>query len=608
VPAFLVWFSRLLPTNPIVIRLVEGGGRRTRDLYLRSGYLGILAVVLIFGLIGPTTTMKDLAQRGANAFTIIAFGQVALICLLTPVFMAGAIAQESNPRTWDILLTTPLNNLQIVLGTLFGRLFFILALLVSTLPLFATTQLFGGVPPLAVVLSYAIAVSSAILVGAIAVTLSVTRSAGKRAVFVFYITVVMYLFITYAADIAARKANPVGVGTGAFETTWLTPLNPFLALEALLLPNTYAIPSTAGRGALAAWWMGHPVAAFCWTCLVISGVMILWATVRLRVIGTRGAYIPWWRKLLQPRTPTGEREPRTVGTNPIAWRERTARFSSAFGLFGRWAFAAAGFLAGLLIVVLYHVGFLAPGEFQLALLTTVIAEVVIVSLTAINLSGTAVSREREDGTLDLLLTTPIQPGPYLAGKLQGLVQYLLPMILVPFVTLGAASIYVLAGGFGTEQPLVVSATVGTATVPVPIVLPEAAIEVTVVLVAFVAFCVMVGLQWSIKSKGTIGSVIAAFGVVVLVGGTLGACGAVSGRSIPVVGAVITALSPVNLALAAISPETVLWGGSADLAGARTGLAVGSVLAAAGYFGAVFGMHAAMKRTFMMTVRRLAGTN
>ena len=209
VPAFLVWLSRLLPTNPIVVRLVEGGGRRTRDLYLRSGYLGILAVILIFGLIGPTTTMKDLAQRGANAFTIIAFGQVALICLLTPVFMAGAIAQESNPRTWDILLTTPLNNLQIVLGTLFGRLFFILALLVSTLPLFATTQLFGGVPPLAVLLSYAIAVSSAILVGAIAVTLSVTRSAGKRAVFVFYITVVMYLFVTYAADVAARKANPV---------------------------------------------------------------------------------------------------------------------------------------------------------------------------------------------------------------------------------------------------------------------------------------------------------------------------------------------------------------------------------------------------------------
>jgi hypothetical protein len=168
-------------------------------------------------------------------------------------------------------------------------------------------------------------------------------------------------------------------------------------------------------------------------------------------------------------------------------------------------------------------------------------------------------------------------------------------------------VYVLAGGFGTSQPLAVAASVGTATVMVPVVLPEAAIEVTLVLVAFVAFCVMVGLQWSIKSKGTIGSVIAAFGVVVLVGGTLGICGAASGQSIPVVGAVITALSPVNLTLAAVAPERVLWGGSADLSGARTGLAVGSVLAAAAYFGAVFGMHASMKRTFMMTVRRLAGT-
>ena len=36
--------------------------------------------------------------------------------------------------------------------------------------------------------------------------------------------------------------------------------------------------------------------------------------------------------------------------------------------------------------------------------------------------------------------------------------------------------------------------------------------------------------------------------------------------------------------------------------------VGSVIAGATYFGAVFAMHAAMKRTFMMTVRRLAGTN
>ena len=162
------------------MRLVQGGSRRLRHLYVRSGYLAILMVILLISLLGPAQSLRELAQRGANAFTIVAFGQVALICLLTPVFMAGAISQEANPRTWDILLTTPLNSAQIVFGNLFGRLFFVLALLLSSLPLFLFIQYFGGVPGDSILLSYLVAGCSAFLVAAIAVTLSVTRTAGRR--------------------------------------------------------------------------------------------------------------------------------------------------------------------------------------------------------------------------------------------------------------------------------------------------------------------------------------------------------------------------------------------------------------------------------------------
>ena len=107
-PAILDWFLRLVPLNPIAVRLVEGGGRRLRHLTLRSGYLAAMIVLLLLALIGPSTSLRELAQRGASAFTLVSFGQVGLICLLTPVFMAGAIAQEASPRTWDILLSTPL--------------------------------------------------------------------------------------------------------------------------------------------------------------------------------------------------------------------------------------------------------------------------------------------------------------------------------------------------------------------------------------------------------------------------------------------------------------------------------------------------------------------
>ena len=43
-PAILNWLLRLLPTNPICMRLVQGGSRRIRHLYLRSGYLAVMII------------------------------------------------------------------------------------------------------------------------------------------------------------------------------------------------------------------------------------------------------------------------------------------------------------------------------------------------------------------------------------------------------------------------------------------------------------------------------------------------------------------------------------------------------------------------------------
>lgn len=609
-PAILNWLLRLLPANPICMRLVQGGSRRAKHLYVRSGYLAVMMIVLFFGLLGSGNSLRELASRGADAFTVISYGQVALICLLTPVFMAGAIAQEANPRTWDILLTTPLNSPQLVLGNLFGRLFFVLALLFSTLPLFAITQYYGGVPGRSIFLSYAIAASSSLLVATIAVTLSVTRTAGKRAVFVFYVTVVMYLFTTYAWDRYLRP--PVGGGSSAFLTTFLTPFNPFLALEALLFTNSYQVHDLAGTDAswLRRLWLERPVAAFNWLCVLISFGLILFSTLRVRVVGTRVGAVPWYRRMLGlPAKGATERPPRRVGVNPIVWRESTAKGNTLSAILARFAFAAAGIVIALSVLWLFHAGRLSAPDLRLAVATIVGAEIVIIVLTALNISATAVSREREDGSLDIILTTPIQPGPYIAGKLRGIIQYLLPMLLVPVVTLALVSIYVMTGGLGRSGGVELQETIAETTtkIMVPVVLPEAAIALPIVLVAFVAFCVMVGLHWSIKSKGSIASVIAAVGVVLAIGGVLGLCGYGAGRSIPFVGAVLCALSPLNLLAALVAPAEFIPRSAEDLAAGRTAIVVGALVSAAAYSAIVFGMHANMKRTFMMTVRRLAGT-
>ena len=192
-PAILNWLLRLLPTNPLCIRLVAGGSRRWRHLVIRGIYLAIMIAVILFMLLSSlgvsSMSLRGLAAASASIFEFTCVIQIILVCLLTPVFMAGAIVHESNPRTWDILLTTPLNSLQVVLGNLFGRYFFILALLVSSLPLFALLQMFGGVPGSTILANYAVAACSALVVAAIAVTLSATRTGGRRAVFIFYIFV-----------------------------------------------------------------------------------------------------------------------------------------------------------------------------------------------------------------------------------------------------------------------------------------------------------------------------------------------------------------------------------------------------------------------------------
>lgn len=602
----LKWLFRFGPTNPICTRLGATGSRRTSHLAIRTTYLVILMTIFLIALIGDSGTLRAMAQRGAQAFTVISFGQVFLICLLTPVFMSGAITQEANTQTWDILLTSPLNAFQIVIGNLLGRLFFIFSLLLSTLPIFLVTQFFGGVPGVSIFTALGISVASALLVGAIAITLSVTRTAGRRAVFLFYVAVVFYLAVTWLIDGQLRA--PVAVGGLAQGTTIMTPLNPFLALESVLLSKSYTVHAPLSTGPLLSFWLLHPVGLFYSLCLLITFVLMLFSTFRVRLIGSRASQTSLLRRMLPSfLVSSGVRAPRVVGENPIAWWERDCRSRAPGPRLGRLLFLGFGGIGMLSILGLFLSGSIDTALFRLLLLSILTIETVIILLTALNLSATAVSREREDGTLDLILTTPIQPGPYLAGKLRGLIQGLSSMLLVPVSSLVSMAALVLIFPSTFES----LSQVGTKSVRLPLVLPEIALLFPLVLISCTALCVMIGLQWSLRSRSTIGSVTSALLIVIMILFVLGLCGVNAGASIEVVGGFFAALSPINLILAGVNPAEFLSAGiskDGSLTGTRTALAIGAVIAAGAYTCVVYAIYVSMKRSFMVTVRRLAGTS
>jgi len=623
-PPIINWLLRLAPTNPICMRLVSGGSKRTRHLYIRSGYLAVIIIVLLFALLTNSSTgftsLRGLAAAGAESFTKIAYLQLALICLLAPVFMAGAIAQEANPKTWDILLTTPLNALQIVLGNLLGRLFFILALLFSSLPLFMVTQYFGGVPGRSIFLSYVIAGASALLVGSVAIAMSVSRKAGKRAVFLFYVTVVIYLAITWSLDHATR----ITISGGVQHTTWFTPLNPFLALEELLRHQTYrpyAPDELLGRNFITRFALGSPVAAFCWLASTISFILIIWSTIFLRIIGERLGNIPWYKRFLKKLTTADDDQQSTLGRsgkevwhNPIAWREASSRQNTASKLVAKWGFVAIGVLIPVFTLFWFHLGNISIITIQQILITLMGTEIAIIALTAINISATAISREREDGTLDLLLTTPLTPSYYISGKLRGIISFLLPMLAVPVFTAALCAIYILAGGLDRTGGITRSISlISSKKIALPFFLPEGAIILPILLLPFTAFCLMVGLHWSLKTKGTIGSVMVALGIIVAVVGVLSLCGIQAGGHAGVLGAVMVSLTPSTSIFEIIYPEGAIMDAlDNSVNGARIATVVGAVIAALAYSFIVYGIHKAMLgpngRNFDMTVRRLSGTN
>jgi len=584
------------------------------------GYLGVLVFVILSALssgggMGQNVTMTSLAKAGTQVFVAIAYGQVILICLISPMFMAGAIAAEQSGKTFDIMLTTPLTNLQVVLGTLFGRLFFIWALLASGLPLFSILLIFGGVPISAVFVAFATAALSALVMGAVAVALAVLRIGGRKAVVTFVIAMAAYLVGAYMVDQFLLR-NFVSIPN---TTTWLTPLHPILVLESWLNRANYHPPQpeqVAHLPKIIGFYLARPFATFTILSSLISLGLLLWCAIRVRSVGQGESLLPLQvRRWLRLRGSGGERRrpPRLVWHNPIAWREANTRGKLAAGILGRWAFVVLGLGLAILWLWLYHAGKMPalPGTlphevFHQGLLVLLIVETSVIALVGLYMSASCVSREREDQTLDLILTTPISPKYYIWGKLRGLVSFLAFMLAVPILTVAIVAAYAMIGRANQLASTSVSYTIGSTARVESLMLPEAPLFLALILIPFVAFCVVIGMNWSLRSKGVLGAVVPTLGVVMIVTLIISFCGIAAAGGIPVIGPIINSFSPFTSMMTIINPWENVSGFIDNPGPGRISMLVGALAATGGYGAISYAVLLATISGFDHTVRQLSG--
>jgi ABC-type transport system involved in multi-copper enzyme maturation permease subunit len=611
------WLWHLLPANPILVRVVSGGSKRSRHLWARLIYLVVLVAVFVLGggllIRAGERSLADLAKQATQTFMLVSMVQLFLMSLIAPIFCAGAITQEKDANTYHILLATPLSNAQIVLGALFSRMYFVWVLLLSGLPIFCITMIYGGVTTTEIFESFGLAACTGLVTGALAITISFLKIGTRRTIFAFFVGVGVYLVAVGLLGLSAygQLAQAPAVTTffdsaRQYRMSWLAPLHPFLALMVVTGQTPAPDPAAVhAYGWPARWLLAYPQYGYMVLTTLASTVMVLLSLACVRRGAREGELTLLTRLadlLLPGRARAQRRKPRRVWRNPIAWREAETRASAGGRSVLRLLFNAAGLTCGVALLIAYHSGTWGAGPAAAAqvrawLTPLVWIELAVVLLVVTSTAATTLTREKESLTIELLLSTPLTSRYIIAGMLQGLVRLVVPLIGVPAVTVALFALIDLL-------PLEAAAVVTI----------EAVLLIPLQMTAFAALAAMVGLHFSLLSKKTVQAVMMSTAIVMGAAGLLTACGLAMRGTNPTVAALVLPFTPLWGVQALLDPWAAANAATTTSSGPgaltpdalmifRATRAVSALAASALYLAVTYALYNGMVRGFDMTVRR-----
>ena len=105
------------------------------------------------------------AQIGQVVFAAMLMLMTLQVVFLAPSSTSGAISLEREKQTLDLLITTPISSLAIIVGKLLSALVWVFLLIAASIPMLAVVFVFGGVGPESVVPGYLVLVAVALGLG-----------------------------------------------------------------------------------------------------------------------------------------------------------------------------------------------------------------------------------------------------------------------------------------------------------------------------------------------------------------------------------------------------------------------------------------------------------
>jgi len=204
-------------TGPIFDKELRVSSRRRRNYVLRFAYLAILTVfvVLIWNSMvrfqgAAAYRISRMSEAGLAVITTIIMFQFIATQLIALVMLSTSISDEIYNRTLGVLMTTPINSFQIVMGKLFSKLLQIILLLAISLPLLAIVRIFGGVPWDYVLSSLCITLTAVIFAGSLSLYFSIKSRRAYAVILKTLFTLgTIYLFIPIMVVLVSHSLAPV---------------------------------------------------------------------------------------------------------------------------------------------------------------------------------------------------------------------------------------------------------------------------------------------------------------------------------------------------------------------------------------------------------------
>lgn len=139
--------------NPIIKKDIRVNSRSVKLSLGVCIYELVLALILFLTLsiIEASTTNNyyypdNIYHSMLYIFPVLGVTQACIVALITPILTASSISGERERQTFDIMLTTCLSPMQIILGKVATAVLRVLLYVIASIPIMGLSFIIGGIP------------------------------------------------------------------------------------------------------------------------------------------------------------------------------------------------------------------------------------------------------------------------------------------------------------------------------------------------------------------------------------------------------------------------------------------------------------------------------